>query len=369
MQGLPALRTRVDRQSGGLVDHEHQGIAIEEPGHYLFRSSCGLGYRGRPADARSAMPENPPDKTGEKTGIFSRLFGRKPEARARTGAGPGGGHARGHAVAAGRRGRRSGGGALHGHGRLARHAGRPQGAGGTRRRRSPARRGRRAGGRRPEGADPPRRAGACAPARAEPKGWWQRLTGGLRRTSSQLSESVTGLFTKRRLDAATLEDLEDALVQADLGVETAMRISRAVGEGRYEKEISPAEVKAILAGEVERALEPVAKPLAIDRSRKPFVILMVGVNGSGKTTTIGKLAQKFRAAGPLGPARGRRHLPGGGHRAAQGVGRARRARRSSPASRAPTRRGSPSTPCSRRGSGGATSSSSTRPGACRTRRA
>jgi fused signal recognition particle receptor len=158
----------------------------------------------------------------------------------------------------------------------------------------------------PEGGGPkepvprpaPEPAPAATPPPAEaPKGWWQRLTTGLRRTSSNLSESVTGLFTKRRLDAATLDDLEDALVQADLGVDTALRITRAVGEGRYDKEISPAEVKSILAGEVERTLEPVAKPLAVDAARKPFVILMVGVNGSGKTTTIGKLAQKFRQQG------------------------------------------------------------------------
>jgi fused signal recognition particle receptor len=160
----------------------------------------------------------------------------------------------------------------------------------------------------PEGGGPkepiPRAEPAAAPADAakpegpeEPKGWWRRLTDGMRRTSSSLSDSVTGLFTKRRLDATTLDELEDALIQADLGVETATRITQAVGEGRYEKEISAAEVKAILAGEVEKALVPVATPLAVDRSRKPFVILMIGVNGSGKTTTIGKLAQKFRAQG------------------------------------------------------------------------
>ena len=135
------------------------------------------------------------------------------------------------------------------------------------------------------------------PADGEQKGWWQRLREGMRRTSSSLSESVTGLFTKRKLDEATLEELEDALVRADLGVATAMRITEAVSEGRYAKEISADEVKAILAAEVERALLPVAKPLALDRAKRPFVILMVGVNGSGKTTTIGKLAQKFRAQG------------------------------------------------------------------------
>jgi len=127
--------------------------------------------------------------------------------------------------------------------------------------------------------------------------WWQRLTQGMRRTSSSISDSVTSLFTKRKLDAAILEDLEDVLVQADLGVETATRITQAVGQGRYDKEIAPEEVRAILAGEVERTLVPVAKPLVIDRSRKPYVILTVGVNGAGKTTTIGKLAAKFRAQG------------------------------------------------------------------------
>jgi fused signal recognition particle receptor len=84
------------------------------------------------------------------------------------------------------------------------------------------------------------------------------------------------------------------LVQADLGIDTALKIAQAVGEGRYNREISPDEVKTVLAAEVEKALVPVAMPLVIDRARKPFVILMVGVNGSGKTTTIGKLAQKFR---------------------------------------------------------------------------
>jgi fused signal recognition particle receptor len=143
------------------------------------------------------------------------------------------------------------------------------------------------------GAEP---AGTSPPA-APPGNWWRRLTEGMRRTSTNLGESVTSLFTKRKLDAATIEELEDALVRADLGVETAMRIAEAVGRGRYDKEIAPAEVKAILAAEVEKVLGPVARPLDIQRAKKPFVILMIGVNGSGKTTTIGKLAAKFRAQG------------------------------------------------------------------------
>ncbi|MEA1832865.1 signal recognition particle-docking protein FtsY [Methylobacterium durans] len=132
---------------------------------------------------------------------------------------------------------------------------------------------------------------------AETRGWWGRLTAGMKRTSTSLSDRVTGLFTKRKLDATTLEDLEDALIQADFGVETATRVSEAVGKGRYEKGISPDEVRAILAAEVERALDPVAEPLRIEADRKPFVILMVGVNGAGKTTTIGKLASKLKAEG------------------------------------------------------------------------
>ncbi|TVR08937.1 MAG: signal recognition particle-docking protein FtsY [Salinarimonadaceae bacterium] len=138
---------------------------------------------------------------------------------------------------------------------------------------------------------------ADAPAPAPKLSWWRRLREGLSRTSSTIGAGVTALFTKRKLDAATLEDLEDILVQADLGVAAATRITQAIGEGRFDKEIAPEEVKAILAAEVEKALLPVAKPLVVDSAARPFVILMVGVNGAGKTTTIGKLASKFRAQG------------------------------------------------------------------------
>ena len=139
---------------------------------------------------------------------------------------------------------------------------------------------------------------APEPEAAQPKrSWWRRLREGLSRTSSALATGIGDLFSKRKLDAATLEDLEDILIQADLGLETSARIAKAVGEGRYEKQIEPDEVKAILAREVEAILTPVAVPLTIDATKKPFVILMVGVNGSGKTTTIGKLAAKFRAEG------------------------------------------------------------------------
>jgi fused signal recognition particle receptor len=129
------------------------------------------------------------------------------------------------------------------------------------------------------------------------RSWWRRLSDGLKRTSSSLGAAVADLVTKRKLDRAMLDDIEDVLLRADLGTEVAARISSAVGEGRYDKAISADEVKAVVATEVEKVLAPVARPLAIDTARKPFVILVAGVNGSGKTTTIGKLASRFRAEG------------------------------------------------------------------------
>ena len=127
--------------------------------------------------------------------------------------------------------------------------------------------------------------------------WWQRLTGGLKRTSSSLGSAVADLVTKRKLDRAMLDDIEDVLLRADLGTEVASRIAAAVGVGRYDKAITADEVKTVVAAEVEKVLAPVAKPLEIDQTKKPFVILVVGVNGSGKTTTIGKLAAKLSTEG------------------------------------------------------------------------
>ncbi len=132
-------------------------------------------------------------------------------------------------------------------------------------------------------------------AAAAPRSWWQRLTGGLKRTSSAIGGAITDLVAKRRLDAAMIEELEDVLIRADLGVATAGRIAAALGEGRYDRTIAPDEVKAVLAAEIEKALAPVAKPLVLGAA--PFVVLVVGVNGSGKTTTIGKLAAKLRREG------------------------------------------------------------------------
>jgi fused signal recognition particle receptor len=130
---------------------------------------------------------------------------------------------------------------------------------------------------------------------AQTEGWWTRLSGGLRRTSSSIGSSITALVTNRPLDPETLDALEDELVRADLGQDLAARIVEALREGRYPQGISPDEIKAVLAGEIEKALAPVAKPLEF--TARPFVILVAGVNGSGKTTTIGKLSARFRAEG------------------------------------------------------------------------
>src|SRR3974377_451627 len=130
----------------------------------------------------------------------------------------------------------------------------------------------------------------------EKQSWWQRLSGGLRKTSASIGDAIADLVVKRRLDQAMLDEIEEALIRADLGIDCAARIAAAVGEGRYDKSITSDEVKEVLAREVEKVLDPVAKPLVIDKA-KPFVVLVVGVNGSGKTTTIGKLAAQTRAQG------------------------------------------------------------------------
>ncbi len=140
--------------------------------------------------------------------------------------------------------------------------------------------------------------GALAAEPAKPRlSWWQRLRAGLARTSSALSAGVSAIFTRRKLDAETLQDLEDLLIQADLGVATANRIADALKAGRFDKDISPEEVKAVLAAEVEKVLAPVAQPLDLATGPSPHVVLVVGVNGTGKTTTIGKLASILAAEG------------------------------------------------------------------------
>ena len=137
-----------------------------------------------------------------------------------------------------------------------------------------------------------------APASPERKlSWIERLRAGLSRTSAQLTSQITSLFTKRKLDDDTLQDLEDLLIQADLGVETALRITDTLASERYGKDVTGEDVSKIMASEISKVLSPVARPLELDLSHKPHVILVVGVNGTGKTTTIGKLAAKLTRGG------------------------------------------------------------------------
>ena len=129
-----------------------------------------------------------------------------------------------------------------------------------------------------------------------PRGWFSRLSEGLSKSSRSITGSITSIFTKKKLDKATLQDLEDVLLQADLGLPMAERIVREVATGRYDKEIDPEEVKRILAAQVSAVLKPVEVPFTFG-AEKPFIILVVGVNGAGKTTTIGKLGAIARREG------------------------------------------------------------------------
>ena len=129
------------------------------------------------------------------------------------------------------------------------------------------------------------------------RSWLGRLREGLARTASSLTGGITAIFTKKKLDDETLENLEELLIAADLGVGAASAVTKRLASTRYNKEISAEEVKEALAEEVTKILGPVAKPLVIDASRKPHVVLVTGVNGTGKTTTIGKLAHRLRQDG------------------------------------------------------------------------
>lgn len=133
---------------------------------------------------------------------------------------------------------------------------------------------------------------------SQKKGWFTRLKTGLARSSAQLGASIAGLVAKRKLDEATLDELEEALIAADLGVQVAGEVRAALArDGRVGREVTDTEVKEVMATEVAKVLALSEKPLAVNPARRPHVILMVGVNGTGKTTTIGKLAQRFKAQG------------------------------------------------------------------------
>ena len=131
----------------------------------------------------------------------------------------------------------------------------------------------------------------------DPPGFFGRLKAGLSRSTARLTETITATFTKRRLDDAALEDLEETLITADLGLPAAQRIVEGFRKTRFGREVSPDEVKAALAEAIAEILAPVARPMPVDFGHAPHVVLVVGVNGVGKTTTIAKLGQHYGAQG------------------------------------------------------------------------
>ena len=144
---------------------------------------------------------------------------------------------------------------------------------------------------------PPAPEPELAPEAPTPGGFFARLKAGLSRSTARLTENITSLFRKRRLDDEALEELEETLITADLGLPAAQRIVAGFRRTRFGKEVGEDEVKAALAEEIASILAPVAQPLRPDWGKKPYVVLVVGVNGTGKTTTIAKLAQNYRAEG------------------------------------------------------------------------
>jgi fused signal recognition particle receptor len=130
-----------------------------------------------------------------------------------------------------------------------------------------------------------------------PPTFFERLKEGLSRSTAGLSDNIAGIFTKRKLDAQSIAELEEALIRADMGIALAAKLSHAVGEGRYGAEISDFDVRHILHREIATVLQPVEKAFSVDAAKKPFVILVAGVNGGGKTTTIGKLAKMLTRNG------------------------------------------------------------------------
>ena len=163
------------------------------------------------------------------------------------------------------------------------------------------------GGKKAAAEPKPPEAGPVAPATPPPApepapeapagGWLSRLRQGLAKSSSKLTDGIGSIFTKKKLDHATLEELEELLIGADLGPTTAARLTQELAKNRFGKEITGEEVRKILAADIAALLEPVARPLIPDPNLKPHVVLVVGVNGTGKTTTIGKLAKEWRDQG------------------------------------------------------------------------
>ena len=132
----------------------------------------------------------------------------------------------------------------------------------------------------------------------EPKrSWFEQLRHGLARTSTALSDNLAGALTKRKLDDDTLDRIEEVLIKADLGVAMAGRIRAAIAKGRYDRGLDADSVREVVASEIAAVLEPVASHFALSAETRPYVFLVVGVNGTGKTTTAAKMAHQFKRNG------------------------------------------------------------------------
>ena len=146
-------------------------------------------------------------------------------------------------------------------------------------------------------AEPPPEPEPAQQSAEERQGWFSRLRAGMARSSARLTEGINTIFTRRRLDDEALFELEELLISSDMGTGVAGEVAETLRKTRFNQEVSPEEVRGALAEQVIRLVEPVMKPLRLDLTKKPFVILVVGVNGSGKTTTIAKLAKQYRDDG------------------------------------------------------------------------
>lgn len=127
--------------------------------------------------------------------------------------------------------------------------------------------------------------------------WFSKLTKGLKKTSGKLTESISKVFTHKKIDAATLEDLEDILIQSDLGINVSTKIIQRFEKEKVSKEATTAEIQSLIADEIEKVLQPHQKELKIDTEKKPYVMIMAGVNGSGKTTTCAKVGWQLKEQG------------------------------------------------------------------------
>ena len=136
-----------------------------------------------------------------------------------------------------------------------------------------------------------------ATAETKKPGFFSKLATGLKRSSSKLSDGITGVFTKRKLDEETLEELEDLLIMSDMGTAVARRVTQNIAKDRFEKEISDEEIKTALASEISQIMSPREQVVDFADGPRPRIVLFVGVNGSGKTTTIGKIASRLKAQG------------------------------------------------------------------------